>query len=105
MSESAIGECIGPAEADAEAIETALSLRLKALKINQALGSRPGNGYGNLANVYWSQGRLAQAEETYCKALALFEENGRYYQARKTRELLVGLQKVRQNTANALSVA
>jgi hypothetical protein len=53
----------GPAEIDAEELETALVMRLKALKINQCLGSRRGmaDDYGRLATLHGLLGELERA--------------------------------------------
>jgi hypothetical protein len=58
--------------------------------------AKQADNYGNLANIDWLRGRMALAEENDHKAVALFEESGRYYKARKTRELLKDLHGRRQ---------
>jgi hypothetical protein len=47
-----------PAAAETDALKTAVVMRLKALKINQALGSRAGmaENYGRLATLYGLRG-------------------------------------------------
>ena len=51
---------------------------IPVLQINTALNRKAhqANNYGNLANLYWSQGLLTEAEACYARALTLFRETG-----------------------------
>jgi tetratricopeptide (TPR) repeat protein len=54
-------------------LDSAASIRLKALKINQILGSSAGmaDNYGQLGHIYLRQGELRQAEKMLRHALAI----------------------------------
>ncbi|MDZ7581969.1 MAG: tetratricopeptide repeat protein [Deltaproteobacteria bacterium] len=66
---------------------------ISALQINTELSRKAhqADNYGNLANLYWSQGMLQEAGTCYERALVLFKETGNRVKARKVRELLDSL--------------
>ncbi|MDP4978234.1 MAG: tetratricopeptide repeat protein, partial [Desulfobacterales bacterium] len=70
----------------ADQAEAALT---SALQINTALNRKThqADNYGNLANLYWSQGLLPEAGTCYDKALSLFRETGDRIKTRKVLEL------------------
>jgi tetratricopeptide (TPR) repeat protein len=59
-------------------LKEAGATQLKALELDEALGSQEGMAadYGNLGIVYEDRGDLVQAEAMYKKALALYTEVG-----------------------------
>ncbi|MDZ7581968.1 MAG: tetratricopeptide repeat protein [Deltaproteobacteria bacterium] len=60
-------------------VDLALAMRLEALKINQALGSRMGiaKDFGRLAVLYIQQGDLDQAEKMLSQAIEIEQSLGR----------------------------
>jgi tetratricopeptide (TPR) repeat protein len=67
---------------------------ISALQINTALNRKAyqADNYGNLANLCWSQGLLAEVGSCYDKALSLFMETGNRAKTRKDLELRDSLQ-------------
>ena len=68
---------------------------ISALQINTALNRKDNqaDNYGNLANLYWSQGLLSEAGSCYDKALYLFREIGNRSKICKVLELHDSLKK------------
>jgi len=60
-------------------LDSAAAMRLKALKINQVLGSDAGmaDNYGQLGQIYLHQGELREAEKMFRHALAIEQSRGR----------------------------
>ena len=59
-------------------LDSAASIRLKALKINQVLGSNAGmaDNYGQLGKIYLQQGELREAEKMLRHALNIEQSQG-----------------------------
>jgi len=59
-------------------LDSAASMRLKALKINKVLGSNEGmaENYGQLGQIYQRQGDLREAEKMFRQALAIEQSRG-----------------------------
>ena len=76
----------------ADQAEAALIL---ALQINTTLNRKAhqADNYGNLANLYWSQGLLSEAGSCYDKSLSLFREIGNHAKTCKVLELRYSLKK------------
>ncbi|MEN8779886.1 MAG: tetratricopeptide repeat protein [Desulfobacterales bacterium] len=68
---------------------------ISALQINTALNRKThqADNYGNLANLYWSQGLLSEAGSCCDKALSLFREIGNRSKTCKVLELHDSLKK------------
>lgn len=69
---------------------------ISALQINTALNRKAhqADNYGNLANLYWSQGLLSEAGSCYDKALSLFREIGNRAKTCKVQELRDSLKNI-----------
>ena len=75
-------------------VDQAEAALISALQINTVLNRKAhqADNYGNLANLYWSQGLLTEAVSCYDKALSLFRETGNRAKTRKVLELRDSLQ-------------